>query len=50
MNAMMAAGGYRWIIIPIERREEYMTALESASVEHDIRPFTRYLAALIGQN
>ena len=47
MNAMMAAGGYRWTIIPIERREEYMTALESASVDQDIRPFTRYLAELV---
>ena len=47
MNTMIAAGGYRWTIIPVEKREEYMAALESASVEQDIRPFTRFLAQLI---
>ena len=47
MNTMMAAGGYRWTIIPVERREEYITALESASVDQDIRPFTQYLAQLL---
>lgn len=49
MNTMMAAGGYRWTIIPVERREEYMAALESASVDQDIRPFAQYLAQLLGQ-
>lgn len=49
MNTMMAAGGYRWTIIPVEKREEYMAALESASVDQDIRPFTRYLAQLLAQ-
>jgi Fic family protein len=44
MNVMMAAGGYPWTIIPLERRDEYMAALESASVKQDIGPF----AALIG--
>src|SRR5271170_3272281 len=28
MNTMMASGGYPWTIIPVERREEYMQALE----------------------
>jgi len=44
MNAMMAAGGYSWTIIPVERRTEYMSALESASVFQDIKPFARFLA------
>jgi len=47
MNAMMAAGGYPWIIIPVERRSEYMTALESASVGQNITPFAEFLASLI---
>lgn len=46
MNVMMAAGGYPWTIIPLERRDEYMTALESASVMEDIRPFTKLLSEL----
>lgn len=46
MNAMMAAGGYSWTIVPVESRVEYMAALESASVGQDIRPFTKFLASL----
>jgi hypothetical protein len=45
MNVMLASGGYPWTIIPLERRDEYMGALESASVKLDIRPF----AALVGR-
>ena len=47
MNVMLAAGGYPWLVIPVERRNEYMEALESASVDQDIAPFTRFLADLI---
>lgn len=47
MNVMLAAGGYPWLIIPVERRNEYMEALESASVDQDIAPFTKFLADLI---
>ena len=46
MNTMMAASGYPWTIIPVEKRDEYMAALESASVNQDIRPFAGYLAKL----
>ena len=28
---MLAAAGWPWTIIPVERRNEYMTALEAAS-------------------
>jgi len=49
MNTMMAAGGYRWTIIPVEKRGGYMAALESASVDQDIKPFTHYLARLLAQ-
>jgi hypothetical protein len=47
MNAMMAAGGYPWTIIPLERRADYMGSLESASVDHDIKPFAEFLASLV---
>ena len=49
MNAMMAAGGYPWTIVPVERRAEYMTALESASVHQNIRPFAEFLASLVSR-
>jgi hypothetical protein len=46
MNAMLISGGYNWTIIPVERRQEYMTALEKASVNEDITDFTLFLASL----
>lgn len=47
MNVMLAAGGYPWIVIPVEQRSEYMAALEDASVRQNIAPFTKFLAALV---
>lgn len=47
MNVMMAAGGYPWVVIPVERRDDYMSSLEKASVAGDIVPFARFLAGLI---
>jgi Fic family protein len=48
MNVMMASGGYPWTVIPVEKRADYMVALEAASVGEDILPFTSLLAELIG--
>jgi len=47
MNAMLASGGYPWTVIPVEKRAEYMNALENASVEGNIIPFTKFLVKLI---
>jgi hypothetical protein len=47
MNLTMAAGGYPWTIIPVEKRKEYMTSLEAASVKEDIVPFAKFLAGLV---
>jgi len=47
MNVMMAAGGHPWTIIPVERRAEYMEALEQASVHKNIAPFADFLASLV---
>lgn len=44
MNVMMASGGLPWTIIPVDRRDEYMKALESASVKGDIGSFAAFLA------
>lgn len=46
MNTMLASGGYDWLIIPVERRDEYMVALEKASVSSDIIPFAKFLSSL----
>lgn len=45
MNAMLASGGYPWTILRVGRRRQYMESLEAASVERDIVPFTRFVAA-----
>jgi hypothetical protein len=47
MNTMMAAGGYPWTIIPVDRRDGYMAALEAASVGQDIKPFAKFLASAV---
>lgn len=47
MNLMLASGGYPWAVVPVERRTEYMQALEAASVKQDIAPFTQFLASLL---
>ena len=49
MNAMLASGGYPWTVVPVDRRSEYMAALEAASVKDDIIPFTKFLAGLVGK-
>lgn len=44
MNAMLASGGYPWTVIRVEDRTEYLSCLETASVENDIQPFTSFIA------
>ncbi len=45
MNSLLAAGGHPWTVIRVENREEYLAALEQASVEDDLAPFARFVAA-----
>lgn len=47
MNVMMAAGGYPWTVVPVQRRDAYMAALEDASVRQNIVPFTDFLGQLV---
>ncbi|MFC1795712.1 Fic family protein [Pseudomonadota bacterium] len=47
MNTMLASGGYPWTVIPVEMRNAYMAALEEASVNQNIGPFTVFLAQLV---
>jgi hypothetical protein len=49
MNVMLASGGYPWTIVPLDQRNQYMAALESASVDHDIKPISNFLAGLVHQ-
>ncbi|MGH8223277.1 MAG: Fic family protein, partial [Woeseiaceae bacterium] len=50
MNVMLASGGYPWTVIPVQRRKDYMQSLEAASVDQNIKPFTRFLAGLVRDN
>ncbi len=47
MNSQFVTAGYPWVVIPVSRRKEYMSALEKASVEEDIEPFVRFVASLM---
>lgn len=47
MNAMLAAGGYPWTVIPVESRSDYMAALEAASVEGNLLPFSQFIGQLV---
>jgi len=47
MNVMLAADGYPWTVIPLEKRDDYMAALERGSVEQDIAPSAIFLGRKI---
>ena len=50
MNTMLASGGYPWTVIQTERRTDYMEALEHASVQQNIEPFAKFIAAMVEKN
>ncbi len=47
MNMLLCSSGYSWIVVPVERRSEYMHSLEKASIEEDIRDFTKFILSLL---
>ena len=47
MNVMLASGGYPWTVVPSENRDNYMAALEEASVGQNIGPFADFLAHFV---
>jgi hypothetical protein len=47
LNSMLASGGYPWTVVPVESRQTYMDALESASVREEVAPFAAFLASLV---
>jgi Fic family protein len=53
-NTMFASGGYPWTVIPVDRRDEYLAALEKASVEQNINEFAKFISHFVkheaGQN
>jgi len=43
MNVMLASGGFPWTVIRVVDRKAYLNALDRASIEMDIHPFTTFL-------
>jgi hypothetical protein len=43
MNTFLVTSGYPWTIIPLQCRAQYLSALESASIEKNIEPFTKLI-------
>jgi Fic/DOC family len=49
MNLLLAEGGWPWTVVTLDIRSEYMRALDAASTDQDIKPFTRLLSSLVQQ-
>lgn len=47
MNSQLVTSGYPWVVVPVELRQEYMMALEKASVDEDIEPFSKFIRSLL---
>ena len=43
MNFLLVIGGYTWTVIKQEERTKYLSALESASVGNNARPFAEFI-------
>lgn len=48
MNLMLISGGYRWTIVKIDSRRQYMATLEEASTKENILPFAKFIKDQIG--
>jgi fido (protein-threonine AMPylation protein) len=44
MNVMLASGGYPWTVIRMRDRKAYLAALDRASIDMNIKPFTTLMA------
>jgi Fic family protein len=49
MNVMLCAAGYPWTIVTIEKRAQYLEALNAASGGGDIAPFAQFIASLLSR-
>jgi len=43
MNVMLAWGNYPWTMIKLDKREQYISALEKASIGNDIIDFIKVI-------
>lgn len=47
MNSQLVTDGFDWVVIPVEKRDEYMKALEKASVDDDISDFCQFVLSFL---
>lgn len=47
MNALLAAGGYPWTVVRLEKRERYLAALDVASLSGEVTELTHLLGDLL---
>ena len=47
MNTQLVTAGYEWIVVPSDMRQDYMSALEKASVDEDIVDFGQIVSFLL---
>ena len=47
MNFLLILGGYPWAIIQLKERTQYLSSLESASVDGNIIPFSEFIKSSI---
>jgi Fic family protein len=47
MNVLLASGGYPWAVVRVEDRAEYLSALDRASIDLDVRLFAALIAARV---
>ena len=46
-NCQLVTAGYFWVVVPVERRHEYLVALEQESVEENIERLVRFIGSLM---
>ena len=44
MNVLLASGGYPWTVVRVDDRAAYLHALDRASINLDLEPFTNFIA------
>ena len=49
MNLMLVPAGHAWTVIPVGRRDDYMSALEQASSFGNITPFAELVSGLMSE-
>ena len=44
MNLMLVHGGYNWTVIRVEKRTDYLAALEKITIQNDISDFVKVIS------